>query len=67
MHFFVYNLQFLHIIRERLYALDVLFLMYCFYGNCFEGEFFSSVKVIGKKFTVWIGLTFFYPMGRADA
>ncbi len=36
-----------------------LFLMYWVDVKGIKGKFFSSVKVIGKKFTEWIGLTFF--------
>lgn len=36
-----------------------LFLMYCFFINCIGHEKVSSEIVIGKKFTEWIGLTFF--------
>lgn len=44
-----------------------LFLMYWVDVKGVKGKFFSSVKVIGKKFTEWIGLTFFLFRGRTDA
>ncbi len=44
-----------------------LFLMYWVNVKGVKGEFFPSVKVTGKKFTEWIGLTFFLLKGRTDA
>ncbi|GEM_PF-1091869 len=44
-----------------------LFLMYWVNVKDVKGDFFSSVKVIGKKFTEWIVLTFFLFKGRTGA
>lgn len=41
-----------------------LFLMYWVNVKGVKGEFFTSVKVIGKKSAEWIRLTFFFSKGE---